>query len=287
MPRRGNRAVTHGAWGRPLDPDERLIFLHIPKTAGSTLHSILNRQFSPEATHNVFAASTQSEDVQELSRLSDERRRKIKLLKGHQPFGLHRFLPGPSRYTALVREPVARIVSAYHYILQGTDWRREHIEREGWSVADFVESGVSPGMDNGQLRWLTGTLDTVPVGGCNPSLLDDAKEILERHFILVGPNESFGQYVALLSLLCGWPRAPAYRVRNRALKKGARAPLGEGDRDRIRAANRLDVELYEHVVDRFEVLVRSTDGFEERYRELQERRANGWVQTLWNLLPGR
>src|SRR4051812_5972736 len=96
-----------------------LIFLHIPKTAGSTLTTIMHRQYSADEIYDIYEVRKSPQ----LMALPEEQRAKIKLLKGHIPFGLHAFLPnGKAEYFTILREPVDRVLSHYyHFARQRTD----------------------------------------------------------------------------------------------------------------------------------------------------------------------
>ncbi len=115
----------------------------------------------------MFAAAYNDEHAKTLASLSEEDRRAIKLLRGHQPFGLHRFLPQTCTYVTVLRDPVARVVSQFFYILKNPHNPLHDQVRKMASPAEFVQSGISVGMNDGQVRWLLGELRTLPFGG-NP-----------------------------------------------------------------------------------------------------------------------
>jgi len=68
-----------------------LIFLHIPKAAGTTLHSILESHYAAENTHSIYDPD---EAAREFAAWPLEKREPIRLLKGHLAFGLHELLVG-------------------------------------------------------------------------------------------------------------------------------------------------------------------------------------------------
>ena len=91
---------------------ETLIFLHIPKTAGSTLNFILDAHYTPEnsfATSQTWLHPEGSLDGFEM--LTETERARIELLNGHMGLGLHRHLPQPARYLTVLRDPVERVLS--------------------------------------------------------------------------------------------------------------------------------------------------------------------------------
>jgi ribosomal protein L22 len=82
--------------------NKTVIFLHIPKTAGTTLHSIIERQYPSSVVHTIDGRRVH-QSIAQLKDMSEEKRSKIKCLKGHIPFGLHEYLPGSSAYITFKR----------------------------------------------------------------------------------------------------------------------------------------------------------------------------------------
>lgn len=98
---------------------ERLILLHIPKCAGSSLSAMLASNFRPA---EVFA---HRDDV--LPGMRPEEIKKYRYFTGH--FSKHGIdaVPGPKRVVTVLREPRERVLSLYHF------WRShrpEVIERQ-------------------------------------------------------------------------------------------------------------------------------------------------------------
>ncbi|NEO03330.1 MAG: sulfotransferase family protein, partial [Moorea sp. SIO3I7] len=94
-----------------------LIFLHIPKTAGTTLHYIINRQYKSEYIFEVNCRESRNE----LIRMSEVQKSKIKVIRGHMEFGWHEFIAQPCTYITMLRDPVERVISFYFYILRQPD----------------------------------------------------------------------------------------------------------------------------------------------------------------------
>lgn len=66
---------------------QTVIFLHIPKAAGTTLHRILERHYPPSAIFSIGADAHAS--IREFKALSEAERAAIRLFRGHMPYGLH------------------------------------------------------------------------------------------------------------------------------------------------------------------------------------------------------
>ncbi len=96
-------------------PEQRIIFLHIPKTAGFTLQKIIERQYPPQSIYTL-EPSNELESIREFQSLDPAQRAKTRLLKGHLNMGqkLHEYLPQPVTYFTILRDPVERVLSHYY-----------------------------------------------------------------------------------------------------------------------------------------------------------------------------
>lgn len=234
-----SRAPGHG-------PNQTIIFQHIPKTAGSTLHTIFNRKCRRQRIHNVFGGDHSDESIEAFRRLPENHRREIDLLKGHMPFGLHRDLPQEAVYVTVLREPVARVISQYKYIRRNPgNHLHDQVVGNRMSLGDFVASGISAGMDNGQVRWLAGEVHGWDFGEIGETELERAKSHLREHYALVGLTEQFDATVLLLRQLMGWRAYPFYVKRNVSDDGRTKVSFEEEDVEIVRRHHRFDLELYE------------------------------------------
>ena len=97
--------------------DRTLIFLHIPKAAGTTLNRIFRRRYRKS---DIYMFDGSYEKLDTFKKLPPERRRQIRLLCGHMPFGMHKYLLRLADYITILRDPVDRIVSHYFYVRRKT-----------------------------------------------------------------------------------------------------------------------------------------------------------------------
>jgi hypothetical protein len=194
--------------------------LHIPKAAGTTLHTVIDRQYPPEAVFSndqVVKARLgdrwkETPAVQrwelardELNRLPAARKERLRVVKGHMLFGWHELLPQPCAYITLLREPVSRVLSLYGYTLQTEGhYLRDEILSRNMDVKDYISSGLTVWVDNGQTCMLSGAGESVGFGKCSHDMLETAKRNIETHFAVVGLSECFNEALILLRRLFGW-----------------------------------------------------------------------------------
>jgi len=267
-----------------IDSGASLIFLHIPKTAGSTFHMILNSRFTESETQNLFGSRYSETEIKQFINSPMEAKAHVRLLKGHMPFGLHQYLPGNSRYITVLRDPVERVISQYYYIKKNAhNPLHEQVEKGGLSIAEFVSSGIAVGMNNGQCRFLNGDLDEYGFDACGASLIENVKKHIEEHFIWLGVTERFDESIVLLSMLMGWKKRPHYIRENISKTRKSRAEISAEDIEVIKRYNELDIKLYEYANELLDEKISSLSGFQREVELFKEK--NAQIQRRWSWLP--
>ncbi|HEX9758729.1 MAG TPA: sulfotransferase family 2 domain-containing protein [Nitrospiria bacterium] len=225
---------------------QTLIFLHIPKAAGTTLHQVLERQFHRKEVFTVDGAHV-PESIEEFKNLSEEKKAKIKCLKGHLPFGLHENLPGKSKYITVLRNPVDRVISHYYFVLQTPKhYLYRQVASKNLTLEQYVKGNLSSEINNGQTRLICGDprVDTVSGNGpVSQATLEAAKRNLQEHFIGVGISERFDETVLMFRNLLGWENA-YYAKENVTRNRSAKPDVAHDVIKAIEETNALDIELY-------------------------------------------
>jgi len=227
-----------------------LIFLHIPKTAGTTLTTVLARQYPQDKTLSIFDEPL---DAPSLQQLPEHQREKLQYVRGHVRFGLHEFLPQPSTYITFLRDPIDRIISTYYFTFRTPSHPLyELFLSQKIGLGDFVSSGIRVMTENGQVRLLAGKAGVeTPFGQCNAELLDIAKHNIQDKFSLVGLSGRFDESLILLKRQFGW-RNVAYISRNVTANRPQKADVSEQDLALIQEYNQLDLELYRYIQEQFQ-----------------------------------
>lgn len=188
-----------------------LLFMHIPKTAGTSVSLALAQQFRSDDLYHVRSETTDlapkfspNYGPEETFRTLDPRQRsRYRCVLGHYHFGLHAALSGAGRYFTLLRDPLER------YVSQVAQYNRMAASGELGSgvrpvtLAEFRE--VKPAQfTNPQTRWIAGSQERAPKAALSPQLLDRALENIERHFVVVGLVERMDESLTLLARQWGW-----------------------------------------------------------------------------------
>lgn len=257
---------------------EALIFLHIPKTAGTTLNRIIEWQYSPLSIFTMDPYRIRA-TPERLRKLSEQRRRRLRVVRGHLYYGIHDALPQGATYMTMLRDPVARFFSSYYFIQRRPlhpMHRKVTTERIG--VEDFIR--LTPHRQNLQCSLIAGIKND---GKCDERTLDKAKENLLNAFGAVGISERFEESLVLFSEIFGW-EIPFYE--NRKVSK-TRPQIQAGAVELIREHNRLDLGLYEFGKKLFEESLQKREtAVKQRLEALRQLQKPGSMESLYTSTVG-
>ena len=221
---------------RAATAGEALIFLHVPKSAGTTLNRLIEWEYPLFQMYSVDPVLFRWSRAR-LFRLPQRRLKRFRVFKGHMPFGLHEILPQPATYITVMRGAVERVISAYYfmsnYMLHPNYWK---FRRDGWTLEDFVR--LSP-RENVQTKMIAGADYDAP---CTAEILAKAKENLQ-YFSVVGLTERFEESLALMKLRFDW-KLESYSSFNVTRRRLRKHDLPQSTLDLITERNRFDIELY-------------------------------------------
>jgi hypothetical protein len=263
-----------------------LVFVHIPKTAGTTLRAVLGtNEPGPRsrALGNVFKGGGG------ISKALIERLRGgrgpdlagVRLVRGHFPLGIREYLPmylpkeRELRCFSFLREPGDRTLSHYFAIrATGRGYGLPPLSADA-----TLEEALAGGYlyDNLQTRMLSGLPE--PFGEVDEAMLEQAKQNLREGLAFFGLTERFDESLVLAKQRLGL-RNILYTSSDRV---NASRPRGDEVPEEVRRAaercNRYDIELYRYAEQLFEAAPeRKQPDFEIELAALRAARSEGDIE---------
>ena len=218
------------------------IHLHIPKTGGTTLRDIIQRQYQSEKIL-MIPKLDESEDI--LKEVSTSQINQLKLIQGHLKYGIHNHFHRRAKYFAIIRDPINRVLSTYYYVLsQKNNPQNLSTSNNQMTIYDYVQSGVNPFLINGQTQLISGKTGNID----NPIIKSEelfslAKENIENDFLFLGITEMFDETILILKNMLGW-HMPYYSIANRTKNKPNYDAVDPTVISFIKEHNQLDIKLY-------------------------------------------
>lgn len=226
--------------------DPLWVFSHIPKTAGTSLESYLHQAFTLKDILNVNAP-----DLNRLPQCVYLKNKYPKFITGHHPIHgmLYQLLPySKVVHISMMREPVTRVISYYNY-LASRNYHALHQQVKDLSFDEFINRRDMVELHNGQAKRMAGYLHSDQVIK-DSELYNQAKNVVDHCFSLIGVTEHFKQFHQLIAKLCGvsFHHLPPI---NRSKIKVQLTDLSDQQRDTIKKNNKVDIQLYEYVKSLF------------------------------------
>jgi hypothetical protein len=235
-----------------------LLWIHIPKTAGTTLKKIIQRSYAPdeyrfldrhwliqntsdEAGYRFTGPGPRSRSIYEPALIQRELSvtPNIKLLQGHFPWGIHRELDLEVRYAVLLRNPLDRVLSEFRHAQRPEHYLHDQVR--DMSLVDYVTSGLSLSTDNAQVRFLSGCYYEVEFGELTDEHLSQAIKNLHQTE-LFGLTERFAQMMGHCVDKPEWKTRHCIIPKQRTAKGKRR--LSTHEASVILNHNKLDLELW-------------------------------------------
>jgi hypothetical protein len=233
-----------------LTADRTLFFMHIPKTAGTTFLSILERMFGP-----IYRPVTwERGETEEHLRFDPASVRGKRVFAGHWNFSVVERAPWLVPITVL-REPIERFISHFKYTRRmnapTTRILHERIHEQGLDLDAFLDDrDVKQWLWNFQTRQVAGYLWREAPTPPPDELLDIAKANLDC-CVYVGLTERMAESVLLLATIFGQAPITEIETLNADAEKTDGATLAASTREKIVALSSLDVALYEYAKQRY------------------------------------
>jgi hypothetical protein len=228
--------------------ERRFFFVHLQKTAGTTLFRRLKQQFGAEAVYPMpqYQGNVEATlDVGLLAARFAEHRDQIRVVTGHFPLCTTELLGEDFTTFTLLREPVERTLSFLRH------QREVAPEFAGAALEDiYAQPLMRDGLvRNHMVRMLSLTIEEMTDGALTEVTVDRARldracDNLAHRIDVMGIQEDFDAFCGALAARFGWDLGRAH-VANRTEPYEASDAL----RDQIARDNAMDLALYDYAVE--------------------------------------
>lgn len=222
----------------------KYFFLHIPKTAGTSLFRLFANNLGRNNVLHVRNAGNLGPKLLAL--------RRYLLVGGHFTYSQSKYLQKNRYSIVFLRNPVDRFLSHYFFYRYAPIAPDVVVANaQSLDLSSFVDLYSKQKCNticNAQVWFLTGSINDATFSMGN--LLDLARENLSK-INFTGIYEYFEDSVDLLSYDCKWPPACSIPVENVTAKRPECAEIDNRVLDRIAELNRYDLELYQYGVKLF------------------------------------
>lgn len=190
-----------------------IVFIHIPKTGGSSLIAAFRREYGSDLYH----IAPNRADPRGFANFLAIPKKQFRAIAGHVAYGVDEFIAGEVNYATMLREPADRAVSDYRYIRRRSG-HPLHQHAMSLEINDFFASRCAALTDNLQTRMIAGGLNIGTQPFDRPVNEDDLQRALDnlQNFSVIGLTEKFDESLVLIAEKLNWTRPVVSFVTNQA-----------------------------------------------------------------------
>jgi Galactose-3-O-sulfotransferase len=242
---------------------DALIFLHISKTGGTTLRSIIQKQYISKTIYDLdpsyFISDSKDYDrvfverFLNLKNMPNAEKLKYRCFFNSRSYGLHEFLPQSVQYITMLRFPIDHYISSFYFAVNKTGHiRHDSVIQHNLTLDTYLDYFPA---DNLQTRRLSGCdpLDSkvdkhTPITNAE---FEQAKHNLEHGITVLGLLEHYDESLLLMQQTFAWQDV-RYVPKNVAPKRALIKDLAPKTRERLEDKLQYDIALYQFAQELFQ-----------------------------------
>lgn len=222
-----------------------LLFMHIPKTAGTSLRKIIEHQVPKEKRHFIYNVKDKFDFI------NFKNKNNLQFIFGHFNYAdrIDTYLNRDYKFVTFMRDPVEQVISHYYHFYNSPDStnpnraniiKPEHLV----SLDKFINAPIA---NNLQIKYISGILNN-KLKIYPKKTLELAKYHIDHYFDFIGITEYYDDSIKYLcnrygldseiKMLNVGERPKAKDISNKLIEK-------------IKKRNQLDIKLYNYVLEKF------------------------------------
>lgn len=216
------------------------VFLQIPKVGGTSLAAIMRENCAPDRFLQVkiledgpITLASDTEEVRAIRRRVAEAGPTVEAIAAMVPFGIHALLARPAVYFTVVREPIDRCASLWHFMVRRN---RPEVAAAGGDLEALLERGLSLSFSNEMTRMLSGS-DQPAIDRAD---FERAVDNVERRVEHIADISRHDRLVEEVARRFAWRKTSGERLN----VAGDKPALAGGAVRRLVDLNRWDLELH-------------------------------------------
>lgn len=222
-----------------MSAHDKIIFTHIPKTAGTSFRKEVVEANCSRFYHHKGSLA---KGIVRIIKSNPD------VVAGHFAFGIHKFLFSKYRYLSFFREPVDRAISHYYFIRQSKYPTYEHPKWKDCMNYPIEEIYASRKLaDNLQTRFISGIRSNRNVSSRDLYL---AKKNLDEYYDVFGIQEYYSESVDIICKQYDWVK-PKVDIGSREKKTNTKSPVSEAIREKLKHDHSFDLDLYNYALTKF------------------------------------
>ncbi len=230
------------------------VFVHIPKTGGTTLHNVLSRKYRG---HDFLNVKTVHTPIREIA-LEKAKSEKPFLVVGHLGYNEIKDIPGSFVFTFL-RPPISRVISHYYFLKETPSAKHyDYLNLPDTTIESFYAQKEKREIDNCLVRYISG--NHKDFGTINEEDYLLALHNLEHKIDFFGLQEHYDESLIMLGEKLGWT-LPVYRKTNLTKKKEV---VSARTLEFLKEANKWDILLFDKAKEIFKAKMNAMSAMEQR-----------------------
>ena len=227
----------------------KIRFLHIPKTAGTSFNQCIRHVIDVnEDECFTFGGDTQR-DLDRFKEMETSQRERIVLVTGHSPRITGNADIDKYPIITFLRNPINRTKSFCQHVSEG---KSSHLLKrfppDKFDLDAFLNSGIGE-LSNLQTKFIIGDQNYVLPQENESALVEKTLGVLDS-IKCFGITEKFDISLLLFRNQLNWKRYPVYRSLNRE-NRTKLIVYNQSQIDKIKELNNIDLQVYAKAVDLF------------------------------------